>query len=53
VITIVCTTIWPVLRAGVDYLRVLRMDGNSPYLCFLRQAVGQGLPVIVSDSPAE
>jgi hypothetical protein len=42
-----------VLRAGIDDLRVLWMDGNSSHLGFLRQAVGQGLPVIVSYSPAE
>jgi hypothetical protein len=53
VITAVCAAIWPVLRAGVDDLRVLRVDGNSPHLCFFRQAVGQGLPVIASYSPAE
>jgi hypothetical protein len=53
VITTVCAAIRSVLRAGIDDLRVLRMHGNSSHFSFLRQAVGQGLPVIVSDSPAE
>src|SRR5215831_7284373 len=41
------------LRAGVDHLRVVRMDGNGPYLSLLRQAVGEGLPVVIFHRPAE
>src|SRR2546426_5603161 len=53
VVPAICAAIRPVLRTGVDHLWVLRMDGNGAYLSLLRQAVGEGLPVIVFHRPAE